>query len=1184
MSEEPVIGDESTALKTGTGLPALHSAVLAALGAGVVVQDPQGRIVEANGAASRILGMTVDQLHGRTSMDPAWAAVHHDGSPFLGETHPSMVCLATGRPVRDVIMGVHKPDGSLTWIVINAEPIPDELAGGPPSVVTAFTEITALQVALDAAARSEARYRVLAEGASEVVAEATPEGVLSWVSPSVTALLGWSPNDVTGRSIFEMVHPDDLSMLIAEQGRIAGGEPASPTLRARTAQGGYRWIHTRVHPVFDDSGRLLSRVAAWRAVESERTETDPERRYRQLAEHASDVVSMVGPDRTTKWVSPSVTAVLGWEPSDVVGTSSLDWVHADDIAGVLAALEHPVNGIATIGEFRHLKADGTYLWVSGRSMQMESDGAPAGRVIALRDVHQQVSARSALRAAEEQYRILAQYASDLVCLSGPDRRLTWVSPSATPVLGWMPDELIGTALADLIHPDDRPLIEEAPARVNSAPSPVGHTRGLVTRFRTSTGEYRWMSGLTTPVVDDEGRLVSVVVGLRDVNELVETQQQLATTATLLERTGEIAHIGGWERDLVTDERVWSSEMFRILEIDPLAISTTPRVIQNYLSPDAQTTLNAAMAHGIATKTGWDLQLPAVTAKGLPIWLRSQGETVVVDDVVVKLRGYVQNITALKSAEEVLRDRAERLRAIFDTEPECVKVVGPSGDLLEMNAAGLRMLEADSVDEARQHSLIQFIIPKDRAAFASLHRRVMAGEDGILEFEVVGLRGTRRRLETHATPMRNASGQVAMLLGITRDVTERRRLEAQLLQAAKTESIGRLAGGIAHDFNNMLTVILVRAEAALAQLHPAEPSRVHLEQIHSAAERSASLTRQLLAYARQQIIEPKAIRPDTAVTRMMPMLHSLIGEDVSLTWSPDRDVWPIMIDPSQFDQILANLMVNARDALAGNVTGTITVRAFNIVIDNDFCATHWNARLGDYVCVAVTDDGIGIDEHAQRNVFEPFFTTKDIGAGTGLGLATVHGIVEQSNGFITITSAPGDGASFEIFLPRHLGPVDTDIDSPTSNSERPNHETILVVEDEPAILELIVRTLEPVGYHVLAASNATDALALAREHAHEHHGQIDLLLSDVVMAGMNGPDLASTLADSGIQSMQLFMSGYPAHLISRHGIVDEDLNFIQKPFTVKALTSKIRNILDTELRVLPAADAQSGPPVAQNEPA
>ena len=406
-----------------------------------------------------------------------------------------------------------------------------------------------------------------------------------------------------------------------------------------------------------------------------------------------------------------------------------------------------------------------------------------------------------------------------------------------------------------------------------------------------------------------------------------------------------------------------------------------------------------------------------------------------------------------------------------------------------------------------------------------------------------------------------NGNILLLIGTIQDITEHKladeeklRLEAQLQQAQKMESVGRLAGGVAHDFNNMLGVILGYTELIKMKLDPAHPMNVELNEIQQAAQRSADLTRQLLAFARKQAVTPKVLDLNDTVAGMLNMLQRLIGEDIELVWLPQRDLWQIKVDPSQIDQLMANLCVNSRDAISG--VGKIIIETRNITIDEDFCAIHAGFEPGDYGLLTVSDNGCGMDGAALSHLFEPFFTTKEMGKGTGLGLATVYGIVKQNNGFVNVYSEPGHGATFKVYLPRYAGKPDQFDQDITHAKIAGGKETILLVEDELAILNLGISILTQLGYKVLSAITPGEAIMLAENYS----GEIHLLLTDVVMPEMNGRDLARRLLTLYPNLKRLFMSGYTADVIAHHGVLDEGVNFLQKPFSVKGLTSKVREVL------------------------
>jgi CheY-like chemotaxis protein len=370
-----------------------------------------------------------------------------------------------------------------------------------------------------------------------------------------------------------------------------------------------------------------------------------------------------------------------------------------------------------------------------------------------------------------------------------------------------------------------------------------------------------------------------------------------------------------------------------------------------------------------------------------------------------------------------------------------------------------------------------------------------------------------------------------------------------------ESIGRLAGGVAHDFNNMLSVIVGYAELVLGMpaLDPSlEPD---IREIHQAAQRSANLTRQLLAFARKQNIEPQVLDLNETLAGMLKMLGRLIGEDIDLRWLPGENTWPVQMDPSQIDQILANLCVNARDAIEDG--GRITIETDNAVFDREYCAEHPWAVPGDYALLAVSDDGSGMDKETMAKLFEPFFTTKELGKGTGLGLATVYGIVKQNNGFINVYSEPGQGTTFRIYLPRHLAGVERPRKERRGESLLRGSEHILLVEDEPAILRMATQMLERQGYTVSTAGTPSEAIRIANEEGRGIH----LLITDVVMPEMNGRELALQLREQHPSLRVLFMSGYMANMLVLRSLLDDGAVFIGKPFSISQLGRKVRAALE-----------------------
>jgi len=414
-------------------------------------------------------------------------------------------------------------------------------------------------------------------------------------------------------------------------------------------------------------------------------------------------------------------------------------------------------------------------------------------------------------------------------------------------------------------------------------------------------------------------------------------------------------------------------------------------------------------------------------------------------------------------------------------------------------------------------------------------------------------GRRLTVQLSVRAVRDGTGGVEYYETFVRDATEQRRLEGQLLQAQKMEAVGRLAGGVAHDFNNLLTVILSYSDLLLEDLPLDIPDREDVEEIRKAAIAASALTRQLLAFSRQQVLEPRVLDVNTVVASTEKLLTRLLGEDVSLTTSLAVALGAVKVDPGQLEQIIMNLAVNARDAMPRG--GRLSIETGNVEMDEGYVSGHPLARPGHYVMLAVSDTGIGMDAATQARIFEPFFTTKEAGKGTGLGLATVYGIVRQSGGFIWVYSEPGHGTSFKIYLPR----VDESVSPavPAAPQVVGGSETVLVVEDVAAVRAVTRQMLERQGYRVLEASNGATALSLAQQH----QSGIHLLVTDVVMPEVSGRELADQLVQLRPDMKVLFMSGYTDDAIVRHGILQEGIAYLQKPFTPDTLARKVRVVLD-----------------------
>ena len=504
----------------------------------------------------------------------------------------------------------------------------------------------------------------------------------------------------------------------------------------------------------------------------------------------------------------------------------------------------------------------------------------------------------------------------------------------------------------------------------------------------------------------------------------------------------------------------------------------------------------------------------------------------------------------KRAEATLR----WLTLAVDQSPASVFITDPQGTIQYVNRK-FTEVTGYARDEAigqNPRMLKSDLTPPEH--YAALWAAIRRGETWRAEIQNRRKTGALYWDAVVISPIRDSQGVISHFLAIQEDVTERKRLEEQLRQAQKMEAVGRLAGGVAHDFNNVLTAIFGYAELVAEEFPKDSPARQDIEEIRKASHRAAALTRQLLAFSRQQVLEPIVLCLNDLVEDVDKMLQRLIGEDVALSLTLAPGLGNARVDPGQFHQVLMNLVVNARDAMPTG--GKLLIETANADLTEQYAEVHQPVSPGRYVMLAVSDTGIGMDRETKAKIFEPFFTTKEKGRGTGLGLSTVYGIVKQSGGYIWVYSEPGRGTTFKIYLPQVDAPAKP-LAPPAEARGVAGTETILLAEDDEILRPLAKGLLEKLGYRVLDAESAEQALALARHHA----GVIHLLVADVVMPGASGRELARRLAESRPDTRVLYMSGYTDDAIVQHGMLEPGLHFLQKPFTPAALARKLREVLD-----------------------
>ena len=675
------------------------------------------------------------------------------------------------------------------------------------------------------------------------------------------------------------------------------------------------------------------------------------------------------------------------------------------------------------------------------------------------------------------------------------------------------------------------------------------------------------------LIDEEGGIMGALVVMRDITERKRTLEKLGEERTLLQNIADSIF------DLVALTDLEGNIKFMgashsILQYDLEFL--IGRNVLEFVHPDDLPRIESVFRNTLAGIPKKDEQ--AVSdyryrrADGVYIWLETVGKIIRGNNGEPKeLLFCTRDVTDRKRAEEALRNSEEKHRRLFETMTQGVIYQSPDGSIISANPAAedILGLSFEQMKGKTSHDPRWAMILEDGSPVSGdQHPSMTALKTGKKKGPVTrGVLNCAKNdyvwLSITAIPLFEEGGSVPFQVYATfSDITdqkiaedEKKKLQAQLTQAQKLESVGRLAGGVAHDFNNMLGIILGHAELALKVTDPSSSMHMDLMEIVTAVHRSAALVKQLLAFARRQTIDPKILDLNESIEKILKMLRRLIGENIDLSWTTCKELWPVKLDPSQLDQILANLSVNARDAISG--VGKVTIKTANISLDDSYTADRPGFEPGDYVMLSVSDNGSGIHKDIIGEIFDPFFTTKDVGEGTGLGLATVYGIVKQNNGYINVHSEKGKGSTFEVYLPRYTGKgvIDSlqDVKKPVSVGV----ETVLVVEDEPTLLPVVKTMLEKSGYKVISAGSPAEAMEIPGDHGKK----IDLLLTDVVMPGMNGREFADHLKSTWPDLKVLFMSGYTEDIIAPQRIQEQGVCFLQKPFSMQELALKVREVLD-----------------------
>jgi two-component system, cell cycle sensor histidine kinase and response regulator CckA len=926
---------------------------------------------------------------------------------------------------------------------------------------------------------------------------------------------------------------DPLRKLTADAARLGAGD-----LAVRTDVQAPGEVGTLAATFNQMAGTLQARTAALARSEE---------RHRLAARATNDVIWDWDIRTSAVEWSDGAASAFRTASSELGGT--IEWwsaqLHPEDHDRTVASLTDALDSDTQIwtAEYRFRCGDGSYAEVLDRGYVLrESDGTPRRMIGSMLNLTER-------RSAERERDRFFSLSADMFCIATFSGDLLRVNPAFCTVLGYEPDELLAMKVIDLIHPDDRVAAIEGRRALAEV------SQRYENRVRCKDGTYKWLQWTAQSAGPDQ-RIVYGVA--RDVTEQKRAEERLRASEEWYRLLFDANPLPMWVYDIetlafvaVNDAAVahygYSRDEFlamRITDIRPA--DDVPKVLAAARAPHSAEYEGGVWRH--RKKNGESILVEVVT------------HALTVLDRPARL-ALAHDVTERKRAEQELRETNDTLQTLIQASPLAIVTTDINGTVSEWNVAAERMFGWFAGDVLGRPIPI---VPVEQLE-DDMRRLTLSGEHAFTGYETRCARKDGSLVDVYVSTavLRGVGGRQGTVW-VMADVTERRRVEEQLRQAQKMDAVGQLAGGVAHDFNNLLTVITSYGQFLLNALPEQDPRRSDAHQITQAAARAASLTRQLLAFSRRQVLQPQVLDLNEVIADMERLLRRVISEDISLVTQFENGIGAVRADRGQIEQVVMNLVVNARDAMPAG--GVLAISTRVVHLDTAYARRHAGVNPGRHVVISVRDTGVGMDAATQQRIFEPFFTTKPKGKGTGLGLSTVYGIVRQSGGHVDVRSAPGRGTAFDILLPQVAAAVPAKAEHAIGAAVPRGTETVLVVEDEEAVRHIVRRVLEGQGYAILEARDGHDAVRVCAQRGEE----IDLVLSDVIMPGMGGRELARSLAASLPGLPILFMSGYneDGELAGSGGDLGDGV--LAKPFTAETLARQVREALDR--RSSPEAEA------------
>lgn len=1050
-----------------------------------------------------------------------------------------------------------KADGSYAFVVNRGRVVYSE-DGPPVRVVGVTTDVSEQKNAHLQAEQFGKRFEVLATVTNDGLYEWDIKKDSVWYNDQFFSLLGLPERpEVISETIWsDALAPEDKARILSEIDDALRNRRTWWTCEYRIVRpdGITAWISERATILYGDDGEPDRMIGGMVDITSRKESSEKlresEERYRTVIDTASEGMILADAEYRMVLVNEAMATLMGMTQQELIGRPVEELIAPEDRELFLAESRRRRAGKNGRYDIQIQTGDGSQRWIRvSANAIVDDNGEFDGALAMCMDITERKRAEVALKEVTDRLSSILQNAPIGIAVVTPDGCVIEKNAAVQTMLGYSGEELTSLPFGTFTVQED--LDRELPLFQDVLD---GRRDGyeLEKRYIRKNGTTFWARLIVTPLKDANGK-VSLVMGMvEDIDKRKSAEAALLYSKHQFERLMESGVVGMVHFD--SEGRYFDANN-AFLKMIGYNADELERDHLNFrdLVPAGQQSKIERAAQELAVK-GFVMPFEKE-------FIRKDGTRIPVITSLINLNSHagiamVLDLSELKRAQE----QVERLARIVESANDAVISLNLDGTVQTWNP-GAERLYGFGAEEAVDSSVLK-IVPADRVdEFHGLLAAVVSGEI-VNRYETCRLSKSGIQIPVLLTvsPIRDRSGQVIGVSEIGLDLTETKNaelLQEKLRQAHKLEGLGRLAGGIAHDFNNLLMVITSYAEILQYHFEPDDRFRDHTKHILKAANRAAELTHQLLTFSRKQVISPEVMDLNSVVGETTKMLERLIGEDIHLSFVPGDSLAMVKADPGQMVQVLINLCVNSRDAMP--LGGQLTIGTCNIEVDSHYAAVHPPIKVGSYVMLSVTDTGKGMSEEVKSRAFDPFFTTKPLGKGTGLGLATVYGIVKQNEGYIWLNSAPGQGTRLDIYLPC-VSKANSVTLRDHSNDLQSGTETVLVVEDEPALRESVCEFLQSCGYLVLSAENGERALTTARQHK----GQIHILLTDVVMPKVSGGELGKRLLQERPDISILYMSGYTDDSIVQHGVLAEGNAFLQKPFTLGALARKMRETIAGKL--------------------